>query len=157
MDGLGGPVRRFIGLAMIIPAYLSLPHTHSHCRKTVTEMRKKSRMDGARKDWWRKGKGIRRSGEGKWKSKVGMNVEMGGKRELQIKGVVWFGKRKQVIWWEQTRKGSQELGETKLVVREEVGTSDERNWWILSRRGRRQKDRHAEGVARDECSYEKVK
>ena len=57
MDGLGGPVRRFIGLAMIIPPCLSLflslslslTHTHTQWRERLSErQRKKSGMNWAR-------------------------------------------------------------------------------------------------------------
>lgn len=47
MDGLGGPVRRFIGLAMIIPPCLSFSPTHTQTRQreTVRETEEKNGMD----------------------------------------------------------------------------------------------------------------
>lgn len=53
MDGLGGPVRRFIGLAMIIPPCLS--HTHKHI---YTHTAERDCQRDREKEWdgWRKGK-----------------------------------------------------------------------------------------------------
>lgn len=63
MDGLGGPVRRFIGLAMIILPCLSLSfslspdtHTHTICKKTAREIEKKSWIDGERERLIKEGK-----------------------------------------------------------------------------------------------------
>lgn len=110
MDGLGGPLRRFIGLAMIILPCLSLPH-----RQTAERNCRCDREEGW--DGWRERKTDgrqkeRRRGQGRLERCAGDGVSL----KMEEEGDGGEGGREGLMKiGGMMRRGSQEMDEAKLL------------------------------------------